>query len=581
MSLTTNAPEATPVTSPRDGRRPLANRHVWQLVVLLAPVVFIAVMGWQRRYLDDDAFFNFRVIDQIWAGNGPVFNAGERVEMTTSTLWLVFLVVGHALLPFVRLEYLSLGGGIVLTGLGVWWAQRGAGLVWRRSSSALLVPLGALIYVAIPVSWDRATSGLENGLSIAWLGLAMLLIGREVSRPPTARSAWVVGVLLGLGPLVRPDLGLMALSALAAVCWLRRNRRADLAKVVVGFLALPAVVEIFRMGYYGVLVPNTAIAKDSSGLYWDRGWEYLTDFVSPYALWIPVVLAAIAFGVASRSFTVKPSTAACLALPIGAVLHLAYITATGGDYLHGRLLHTTLFALLAPVAAVPWNARVAVPWVLVAAWAIVAAVAMRPTYEGPTFSPRSSTNVVDGRELMLSVARPGRDPILATDFIFEDGLRAKRLEEQGRHAYVSTTAEEPLLDATDGSTQLLVGAAGLNGYLAGTDVVVQEWHGLADVVTSRFPAWAHTLAGHRKGQEPPWFVALATKPGVTSGLNPTKVAAARRALECGDLREIREATEEPLTIGRFFSNIAGSLGRTTLEVPRAPKAAVEKFCAGS
>jgi arabinofuranosyltransferase len=206
---------------------------------------------------------------------------------------------------------------------------------------------------------------------------------------------------------------------------------------------------------------------------------------------------------------------------------------------------------------------------------------MRPTYEGPTFSPRSSTNVVDGRELMLSVARPGRDPILATDFIFEDGLRAKRLEEQGRHAYVSTTAEEPLLDATDGSTQLLVGAAGLNGYLAGTDVVVQEWHGLADVVTSRFPAWEHTLAGHRKGQEPPWFVALATKPGVTSGLNPTKVAAARRALGCGDLREIQEATREPLTIGRFFSNIAGSLGRTTLEVPRAPKAAVEKFCAGS
>ena len=221
-----------------------------QLVVLLAPVVFIAVVGWHRRYLDDDAFFNFRVIDQIWAGHGPVFNAGQRVEMTTSTLWLFFLVVGHAILPFVRIEYLALAGGLVLTCLGVWWAQRGAGLLWRRSSSALVVPLGTMIYVAIPVSWDRATSGLENGLSIAWLGLAMLLLGKELSAPRTVRRAWLIGALLGLGPLVRPDLGLMALSALAAVCWMRRERRSELAQLVIGFFALQVFVSRWWLGRY-------------------------------------------------------------------------------------------------------------------------------------------------------------------------------------------------------------------------------------------------------------------------------------------------------------------------------------------
>jgi len=551
---------------------------VAQLAVLLAPVVFIAMMGWHRRYLDDDAFFNFRVIDQIWAGHGPVFNAGQRVEMTTSTLWLLFLVVGHAILPFVRLEYLALAGGLVLTCLGVWWAQRGAGLLWRRSSAALLVPLGTMVYVAIPASWDRATSGLENGLSIAWLGLAMLLLGKEVSRPPSTGTAWLVGALLGLGPLVRPDLGLMALSAVAAVCWMRRERRSDLARLVVGFLALPAVVELFRMGYYGVLVPNTAIAKDSGSLYFDRGWRYLTDFVTPYLLWIPVVIAVAACIIAFRQSSTRRTIPAFLALPVGAVLHLAYITATGGDYLHGRLLHTTLFALLAPIAVIPWRLRTAAPWILAAAWALTAALALRPTLIGTKISPRTSPYVLDGRQLMRNATKPGRQPILATDFAFKGGLLAKRLAAEHKHAYVTITAPKPLLGATRGRTQMLAGGAGVNGYLAGPNVIVQEWHGLADVVTSRFPAWENTLAGHRKGQEPEWFVALATKPRVTSGLDASAVAAARHALRCGAIREIQEATQQPLTIGRFFDNVTGSIGRTSLAIPRGPKAAMRKFC---
>ena len=32
----------------------------------------------------DDGFINLRVVSQIKAGNGPVFNAGERVEAATS-----------------------------------------------------------------------------------------------------------------------------------------------------------------------------------------------------------------------------------------------------------------------------------------------------------------------------------------------------------------------------------------------------------------------------------------------------------------------------------------------------------------
>jgi hypothetical protein len=33
-----------------------------------------------------------------------------------------------------------------------------------------------------------------------------------------------------------------------------------------------------------------------------------------------------------------------------------------------------------------------------------------------------------------------------------------------------------------------------------------------------------------------------------------------------------------MTIGRFWSNLTGAVGRTRLVVPRSPEAAAEKFC---
>ena len=44
------------------------------------------------------------------------------------------------------------------------------------------------------------------------------------------------------------------------------------------------------MGYYGLLVPGTAIAKDASGSKWPQGFVYLANFNKPYALWIPALL---------------------------------------------------------------------------------------------------------------------------------------------------------------------------------------------------------------------------------------------------------------------------------------------------
>ena len=115
------------------------------------------------------------------------------------------------------------------------------------------------------------------------------------------------------------------------------------------------------MGYYAMVVPNTALAKDAGGLHLSQGWAYLDDFVSPYRLWVTALLI-VATIVASalprgRDRRIAFATAAML---VAALVDVLYIVAIGGDYMHGRLLLPAFFALGLPASlAVP--ARRGVP----------------------------------------------------------------------------------------------------------------------------------------------------------------------------------------------------------------------------
>lgn len=549
------------------------------------PVAIVVVLGWTHRWTEEDAFLNFRIVDQIRAGHGPVFNIGQRVEVATSPLWLAMLTVAKTVLPFVRLEYLALAGGLLLTGLGFWWVQAGAARLWRGGDgdgarpAGLIVPVGAVVLAALPASWEWATSGLENGLSVAWLGALMLVlatVARPDPPPMSTAKTIAVGVLLGLGPLVRPDLALMSAAAIVAVLVVRRPRGAQLAWFLVGCATLPVLMQLFRMGYYGILVPNTALAKDAGGTYWSQGWNYLVDFVAPYWLWVPV-LAVVAIAVLVLMRASGPTLVVALALPVAGLLHAVYIVKSGGDYLHARLLMPSAFALLAPFAAVPWSRRLVAPLAVAGVWAFIALAVLRPEiHQG--FVPLTAHDVAEGRDLMANLAKPGRRPLLAEDFIFTDGPLAKRLQARGEHALVTSTAKQPILGATPSRTTLLSLASGISGYRAGPEVLVHEFNSLADPVGSHMPPNADSGPGHRKRKGYPWVFALITKPGITGGFDAKRIAAARAALECGALRDLVESTEAPMDLGRFWSNLTGAVGRTRLVVPRDEFAAEGKFC---
>ena len=122
--------------------------------------MLFSVGAWQRRWIADDGLIVLRTVRNLLAGNGPVFNAGERVEANTSTAWTYLVCVlqlAHAGPARVRGARRRAGCSrccaIVFA-----HARRRAGC-GAAPGAALLLPAGVLVYIALPPARDYATSG--------------------------------------------------------------------------------------------------------------------------------------------------------------------------------------------------------------------------------------------------------------------------------------------------------------------------------------------------------------------------------------------------------------------------------------
>jgi arabinofuranosyltransferase len=102
-----------------------------QGIILASPVMWMLVVGWAHRLMTEDGFIYLRVVQQIRAGNGPVFNQGERVEAFTGALWVAVLSIADLVTP-VRLEWLAVLLGLAATAGGVTLSLAGARRLWSR-----------------------------------------------------------------------------------------------------------------------------------------------------------------------------------------------------------------------------------------------------------------------------------------------------------------------------------------------------------------------------------------------------------------------------------------------------------------
>ncbi len=583
-----------------------ARRSTWagtaRWAVLWFPVVLISWFGWVRRWTCDDAFINFRIVRQLQSGNGPVFNTGDRVEAGTSPVWIFVLAVADVLLP-VTLEWIAVVFSIAATAAGVGCALAGARRLWA-GSDAWLIPVGALVYVSVPAAWDFSTSGLETGLGMLWIGMSWWALARwsfelgEVARAPRALC-----LLFGIGPFVRPDFAVFAVCFSLALLWQLRGQRRSLIRSIAWLALVPVTGTLIRMAYFGLPVPNTAVAKEASKPSWERGWWYLTDLASPYVLWLPVVvlLAVFLWPLLHRAGGDSSARHAVIAAALGgAALHAFYIVRLGGDFMHGRMLLPALFALLMPFAAAPLPGFRPVAFAVIGAWAVVAMITLRmpqSTATRPGLPPRITdaisdrTAIHDERTVFRRISSK-KNPVTIHDFekgLWYSGAERTRffLDNGGRGLVLDGESNGyfevyPLSKEAAERTPAVVyaGALGIYGYRMPLRVWVLDRFGLANPITAHVRLTGRGKPGHEKDLRPAWMVAAFAPTNIvlSAKINPAEVELARAALQCGAFPDLFEAQRESLSIGRVVENITGSFRLWRFRTPRDAAGAAAELC---
>ena len=206
----------------------------------------------------DDSYITFRYARNLLAGQGFVFNPGERVLGTTTPLYTSLMVLGGALsggvtAPFPQLAMLlnALADGIVCLlllriakRLGFQFAGAGAALVWAIA----------------PFSVTFAIGGLETSVFV------LLLVGAACAHLECRRHLALL--LAALALLTRPDalifIGPLGLDRFWQIVQEKRLHRLSGSRLLVELLIfiLPtASWIIFAYLYFGSPIPHSMAAK--------------------------------------------------------------------------------------------------------------------------------------------------------------------------------------------------------------------------------------------------------------------------------------------------------------------------------
>src|SRR3954470_12625109 len=634
-----------------------------RLSLWVGVVVVSALFGWgawERRWIADDGLIVLRTVRNLLAGNGPVFNAGERVESNTSTIWTYLITLGGWIGEPVRLEYVALVAALVLSVAGMALAMLGAGRLYApglRRRRALLLPAGALVYIAVPPARDFATSGLENGLVMAYLGLLwwMMVCWSQALRaypvpqqqrrgaPPTLRRSpyapapvaapttnvvtryfdATLAFVAGLSVLVRPELALIGGLALIMMLVAARGWRRRILIIVAGGL-VPVGYQIFRMGYYGLLYPSTAVAKDAAGSKWAQGFVYLANFNHPYLLWAPALLLVglclVALVTRGRPWWIRRATppgygwmarrvqspsAVVVFMIVSGLLQAMYWIRQGGDFMHGRVLLTPLFCLLAPVAVIPMalpdGARMprgagylfagatGVLWLAVAVWSLWAA---NSPGMGSDATRVTYTGIVDERRF-YSQATGNARPLTAADYLDYPRMRAvlvalnnppdgALLLPSGNYDQWDVVPAFPpppdmppeLRKDYKGPHTVFFTNLGMLGMNVGLDVRVIDQIGLANPLAAHTERLEDARIGHDKNLFPDWAVAdgpwLKERPYLPPYLDEDWVTEAGVALKCPATESVLAAIRGPRDLRRVAAYLLHPAELTSYRIDRVP-----------
>ncbi len=241
----------------------------WMLLELAAFGTLLALAAYHsyfhRFFTVDDTYITYRYAWNWAHGLGPVFNAGERVEGTSNFLYMAILTLFHTI--GFDLETLGIAVGVLSYLLLI------AALVFHLRTHVPSQPFctslgaGLVLAASTPLAlWSQG--GLETLFFAFLLFVAILTylayVRKDIQSPLSPM------ILFGLVALTRPEgfayavviMGLECLRKLVIERESPKDTGLVLLKQLGGFLAVVGPFLLFRILYYGDVLPNTVAAKD-------------------------------------------------------------------------------------------------------------------------------------------------------------------------------------------------------------------------------------------------------------------------------------------------------------------------------
>ena len=297
-----------------------------RLILLIIIAIFV-VHCLSLNFTQDDAFISYRYAKNFIQGNGLVFNSGERVEGYTNFFWIIILSF-----------FASLGLDMIIVSKILGVASGCVTLFLLHHISSLFFPKKDWLFSLFPSFLLTSSSAFAywsiSGLETAFFVMTVLVsVYLYFSYP----RLWMVSCAVSV--LIRPEGGLIFAVLILHKLLFRKDPLRESLSCLGGFVLLLLPFVIFKVLYYGDILPNPFYAKTGFSLeYVKSGLEYFWLFLKHYGLWGFLYLLPI--------FFYKSLDARGRLLMSLVYLYTLYVIIIGGDVLKAHRFFLPILPLL-------------------------------------------------------------------------------------------------------------------------------------------------------------------------------------------------------------------------------------------
>jgi arabinofuranosyltransferase len=473
--------------------RVITSRNI-QLLTCVCAVLAIVVF-FKSFWVTEDAFIGYRVLEQFRIGNGPVWNAGIRVQIFSCIGWFYLLVIAGF---FIHNIFMSLV--VVNTAVFAFFlftAKKVFGVTVEFCLFILFLLMSNSFY-------DYTSSGLDNILGFAFILYLYYRYKAQlgfVKETLPKKEFYTITFLTSMIVFARPDLILFSVPPFLYVVYKYLPKISLLFKA--GLLAALPVVAwlLFSIVYYGKPLPNTAYLKIFNGIPEDIVLASGINYLLQHTVFDPYMLATIGLGFIGGLFFLEPWKKA---FAVGMMAYFCYVISIGGEYMLGRflsypflvaaLLLTEIFRKFSlSENKIKNRLKFLITIFVVFGLTTTENPITRPWTYGRHL-PWSVTQDADIQAMGVVNMRKAYYSTSSAAWFYNEARTATANQDSDVRFGVDLKKS--------GDKVAVIGATGATGYYAGTEIVLLDYFGLTDPFVAMLPSVRMNFTSHFEKELP-------------------------------------------------------------------------------